>query len=327
MGSVRRSPARRNARDARTWIRLARRGEFARAWKVSDRIRQRTIVFADASIPRHRQQVWDGRPLDGRHVLVRCYHGLGDTIQWARYLPMLCARARSVTVWAQPALIPILRSIEGDVTFVALDDGPGEPDREVDIEITELPYAFRTTLQTIPAAVPYLRVPAAPGGDDCRLPKVGIVWRGGDWDTRRWVPFNLLLPLLEREGVAWYDLQLESCQGEHHPNLTRVDCSTILKTAVWLQRLDLLLAVDSMVAHLAGALGVPTWTLLRRDADWRWMEHRRHSPWYPTMRLFRQPYEGAWPRVIDDVGRALDLEFDPTVTRRAWRTVTATQMW
>jgi hypothetical protein len=318
-----------NARDAAEWIGLARAGDFERAWMLSDRIRARTPRGGHASIPRHHQLIWDGTPPDGRRVLVRCYHGLGDTIQFARYLPRLCAIAREVIVWAQPQLLPLLRTVhdgfeDGDgnscrrprLTLLPLHNGTPDVEFDVDIEIMELAYLFRTTLATIPARVPYISVPsefvaaaaAQMPGEPRSARRIGLVWRAGEWDTRRSIDFNLLEPLLlagDSRRLRWYGLQLDPRPHERHANLHHLAAGTAIDTAACMQAMDLVITIDSMPAHLAAALGRPVWTLLPSSADWRWLDTRRDSPWYPTMRLFRQHAPGDWSHVIADVRQAL----------------------
>jgi hypothetical protein len=292
-----------NARDAREWTRLARLGDLAGAWAVSDRIRRRIDKVCDPTLPRHFQQIWDGTPLAGRHVLIRCYHGLGDTIQFVRYAPLVRASARSVAVWAQPALLPLLRRAAGIDRLLPLHDGSPEIDYDADIEVMELPYAFRTTLSTIPGNVPYLAADPRPlHGDGLR---VGVAWRGGDWDGDRSIPFGDVASLFEGRGVSWYSLQRDSTAGEEHERLARPNTDGVLVTAEVMKGLDLVLSVDTMAAHLAGALAIPVWTLLPYEADWRWMAGRHDSPWYPTMRLFRQKSPGRWRPVIEHVRQAL----------------------
>jgi len=292
-----------DARDASEWMRLARSGDLAAAWTVSDRIRARKGGTRDWSLPRHVQQIWEGAPFDGRRILVRCYHGLGDTIQFIRYIPLVRAKARSVTVWAQPALLPLLGTISGIDELLPLHDGVPDIEYDVDIEIMGLPYAFRTTLATIPDVVPYLSADARPlGGHGLR---VGIAWRAGDWNSSRSIPFSQLRPLLDVDGASFYSLQLDRTADERHDNLRIVDTDGLVIAAETMAAMDVVISVDSMQAHLAGALGVPVWTLLPFDADWRWMEQRADSPWYPTMRLFRQRSPGTWPQVIDNVCGAL----------------------
>jgi hypothetical protein len=286
------------------WIECMRIGNFAGAWSASDAaMRQRHR--STAAVPRHLQAVWDGSPLDGQRVLVRCYHGLGDTIQFARYFPALRARARELIVWAQPTLLPLLGTMPGIDRLLPLHDGAPDADYDVDVEIMELPYVFRSTIETIPAVVPYLH----PGTADISRsqgPAVGLVWRAGDWAPYRSIPFARLAPLLHLP-VTWYVLQAGTGRNECPETFgIPATASDPLSTARLMTALDLVITVDSMPAHLSGALGTTTWTLLPWNADWRWMLTRTDSPWYPTMRLFRQECDGDWSQVIDQVASCLD---------------------
>jgi hypothetical protein len=285
------------------WMEHMRRGEFDRAWRNSDiLLRQHLAAPPDAhDVPRHQQVVWNGASLHGKRVLVRCYHGLGDTIQFIRYVPLLKTIAAHVTVWAQPSLITLLSTACGIDRIISLHDGTPDCDYDVDVEVMELPYVFRTTVETIPARIPYLHVDASALGN-CKM-KVGLVWRGGDWDPRRDVPFDLLTRLAEIQEISFYVLQQETAAWEDHQSFKTIlpPNADALTTARVMRALDLVVSIDSMPAHLAGALGIRTWTLLQKDADWRWMSDRRDSPWYPTMRLFRQQQPGDWETVVAQV--------------------------
>jgi hypothetical protein len=292
-----------DARDAAAWVRLARRGDFDAAWGMSDRILARHAARPRWDRPRHLQSVWQGTPLHG-HVLVRCYHGLGDTLQFIRYAPLVKSVARELTVWAQPSLLPLLATVAGIDQLLPLHDGIPEVQYDIDVEVMELPYVFRSTVASLPATAPYLH--ARPALLPDRYPhRIGIVWRAGDWDANRSIPFPLLRTLLDAADVRWYELQHGLRPDERHWNLSVLGEATLLETARFMRALDLVISIDSMPAHLAGALGVPVWTLLPCDADWRWMEQRSDSPWYPTMRLFRQPGPGDWPAVLTAVRGAL----------------------
>lgn len=310
------------------WVDAMRRGDFDRAWAISDSVLRQRAGVPCWHLPRHEQYIWSGAPLAGKRVLVRCYHGLGDTVQFIRYAPLLKRVAREVLVWAQPMLLPLLESVAGIDELLPLQDGaPGVP-YEADIELMELPHYFRTTPATVPANVPYLRVPepfaarrgrrSAPRAADdgglrgtadanARPRTIGIIWQSGSWDDRRSLPTALLEPLTRVPGIRLHALQ----QGGA---LQQWPCAwgTVSATpdpselARRMCALDLVITVDSFPAHLAGALGVRTWTLLHADPDWRWMLGRDDSPWYPTMRLWRQETPGDWPGVISRVAAALN---------------------
>lgn len=294
----------RRAGDAAEWVRQARAGNFEDAWLASDRILARHNAHPRWDLPRHLQSVWNGTPVHGRDVLVRCYHGLGDTLQFIRYATLLRRIARKVIVWAQPQLLPLLLTVSGIDRLLPLHDGAPEVAYEVDVEVMELPFVFRSTLSTLPASVPYLTVESASFSDRFTR-RVGIVWRAGGWDHRRSIPFALLDVLWTVPGLRWYQLQFGAQPGERHENLVTLGDLPVMHTASCMRSLDLVVSIDSLSAHLAGALAAPVWTLLPYDADWRWLERRRDSPWYPTMRLFRQPAAGDWTSVIREVRHAL----------------------
>jgi hypothetical protein len=289
------------------WMEHMRRGEFDQAWRNSDILLRRHLAaqIAATEVPRHQQIIWNGASLQGKRVLVRCYHGLGDTIQFIRYIPLLKTIAAQVAVWAQPSLIPLLSTAWEIDRMIPLHDGTPDCDYDVDVEVMELPYVFRTTVETIPSRIPYLHVDAFALGD--LKMKVGLVWRGGDWDPRRNVPFELLTQLAELQEISFYVLQQETTAWEHHPSFKTIlpHGADALMTARIMRALDLVISIDSMPAHLAGALGVRTWTLLQKNADWRWMCGRDDSPWYPTMRLFRQQQAGDWQPLAAQVKREL----------------------
>ena len=292
---------------ADAWMQYMRRGEFEKAWERSDEVLQSRAGKPCWHLPRHLQYVWDGTPLQGKRVLIRCYHGLGDTIQFIRYVPLVRAIAAEVTVWAQPPLLPLLEKVPGIDKLLPLHDGAPEAEYEVDVEIMELPHIFRTTLQTIPGPVPYLQADPIPLAIGKEAFAVGLVWRAGDWDEQRSIPFSCLASLAEIEGIQLYILQQNAAAagweegfGINPGEYSLADYARVIKG------LDLLITVDSMPAHMAGALGVPVWTLLHAGADWRWMENRRDSPWYPTMQLFRQTHPGDWASVINNVKAELE---------------------
>jgi hypothetical protein len=282
-----------------SWMDAVRRGDFEGAWKISDAL---LVTKQDQTdLPRWFQSVWDGRSVVRKRVLVRCYHGLGDTIQFIRYARLLKAIAAEVIVWAQPSLIPLLRSVRGIDRLLPLHDGDPEVEYDVDIELNELPYLFRTTLATIPAEAPYIFVEPSSLARNDRL-RVGLIWQSGDWDNRRSIPFSLLKPLAQLDGIEWHILQRGAVRAGWDGSLGLVSGGdNPLDDARMMRALDLVISVDTMTTHLAGALGVNTWTLLPFESDWRWFLDRSDSPWYPTMRLFRQREEGNWDQVINEV--------------------------
>ncbi|MEO6546844.1 MAG: hypothetical protein ABIN94_02555 [Ferruginibacter sp.] len=288
------------------WMRSMRQGDFPVAWQHCDKVLESRAGKPCWHLPRHFQYIWNGTPLEGKRVLVRCYHGLGDTIQFARYLPVLKEITTEVIVWVQPKLIPLLQSMCGISELLALHDGTPQVDFEVDVEIMELPYIFRSTINTIPAQVPYLHITRHPIFSNKKKHTVGLVWKSGDWDENRSIPFSLFLPLAEIKEIDFYMLQHEAEHaGWQHQFGIYPGELPIVELAEYIAGLDLLISIDSMPVHLAGALGVPVWTMLQAEADWRWMENTDRSPWYPTMRLFRQHHQGDWVPVINAIYQEL----------------------
>ena len=284
-----------------------RAGAFEAAWAVGDAVlRARDPATRDdPALPYHLRWVWDGRPPDGRQVLVRCYHGLGDTLQFCRYLPALRRRAAHVMLEAQPELLPVLRGLPGADRLIPFrPDAPARPS-ECDIEVMELAHA----LHLPPDGAAYLR--AEPMSRPAEGLLVGLCWQAGGWDPGRSVPLRALAPLGQAPGVQLVSLQ----RGPGMAELADPDTPAVLDigdrsadvatVARWLATLDLVVTVDTMVAHLAGALGRPTWLLLKAEADWRWMTGRR-SQWYDSVRLYRQARPGQWAEPLARVRADLD---------------------
>jgi hypothetical protein len=287
------------------WMQAMRAGDFESAWGICDRVLHRRQESRDDNSrqARHLQHLWDGRPLDGQRVLVHCYHGLGDTIQFVRLLPQLRARAREVILWAQPQLLDLLRGIQGIDRLEPLHDDAPRIARDADIELMELPHILRLSAKSIPARVPYLRVQRRTQQSDLGRKRVGIAWRAGGWDSSRSIPSKLLAPLGGLHGIRWASLQF-AARGCPLP-AGNLACADFHEQARRMLDLDLVISVDTAVAHLAGALGLPTWLLLPTPCDWRWMVESDDTPWYPTMRLFRQHAPGDWPGVVMRVRGAL----------------------
>ena len=286
---------------AAAWQAAMRREDHAAAWEISDAVlRARDPVTRDEpGVPYHQRWVWDGRPLAGRRVLVRCYHGLGDTLQFARYLAPLSRIVAHLTLEVQPELLELFGGIEGPDQVVPFD--PARPMRAAcDIEIMELAHALRLAPDASPP--PYLRLPevASPDG-------IGICWEAGGWDASRSIPADLLAPLLRGRRVV--SLQPGACPDAFATINPAGAPAAIADTAALINGLDVVISVDSMVAHLAGALNRPTLLLLKHDADWRWMQDRDDCPVYPATRLYRQAAPGDWSVPLARVGADLQARF------------------
>jgi hypothetical protein len=295
------TPRRREA----AWIEAMRRGAFQRAWTLNHRDLQARIARGEPKHvgARHLQHIWRGEPLNDARVLVRCYHGLGDTLQFIRFAAPLRRIAREVILWVQPELIELTADARGVDRALPLHDGTPEVDYDADIEIMELAFALRVSHTQIEASVPYLWPPqgAAPRLEPGRF-HVGLVWRAGDWDPRRSVALRRF------SALALPNVRLHLLQpAENDEAAGWSDClwrPRIRDAAGTIARLDAVITVDTMMAHLAGAMGLPVWTLLCRDCDWRWGVGET-TPWYRSMRLFRQTRAGDWQSVIERVAESL----------------------
>jgi hypothetical protein len=269
--------------------------------------------------PRLSGPQWSGHdPLAGKSLFIHCEQGLGDTINFCRYASIAADRGAEVTLSVQAPLLPLLDGFDPRVMLISDAEIPAAFDRQ--ISLLSLPLAFGTTLQTIPPMPDRLRPSAEKSAawsnrlGPTTKPRVGLVWSGSALhknDRNRSIPLEMLEPLIEAE-VQWIGLQTEirerdraasaSCPGlgAHGPEL-----KDFSDTAALIDNLDLVVSVDTSVAHLACAMGKPTWILLPFAPDWRWLEGREDSPWHPTARLFRQPMPGDWASVIARVGEEL----------------------
>lgn len=267
------------------------------------------------------QPQWQGdTPLHGKTLLVYAEQGLGDTLQMARYVPQLTAQGAQVILQVQDALVSLLTGLDG--TTVIGKQQP-LPAYDLHIPLMSLPAALGTQLSSIPADVPYVQADAARSAQwQARLgprsaPRVGLAWAGNpkhDNDSQRSIPLRTMRQLLQpglefialqRDLSAADRLQLASEPALHSHAAAQTD---LAETAALIAQLDLVICVDTSIAHLAGALGKPTWLLLPYAPDWRWMLEREDSPWYPTMRLFRQQRAGDWDTVLDRVHAALGTQ-------------------
>jgi tetratricopeptide (TPR) repeat protein len=293
--------------------------EFEWRWQ-SEHMRNQ---LRPAALPR-----WDGTR-KARTILLHAEQGLGDTLQFCRYAPLVSARGHEVVLEVQPELVGLIdHNLASDSLRVvprALDypGVSGLPRFDALSHLMSLPGIFKTTLESIPNA-PYLRAPvdkaevwrrrleALPGGL-----RVGLAWAGNPWNNSRAVdawrsmPLATIAPLLAMPGIVFVSLQ----KGEAARQLREVgapschdmtaELTDFSETAALIANLDLVICVDTAVAHLAGAMGKPVWMLSRFNGCWRWFTERADSPWYPTMRIFRQQEDRSWPRIVDEVQHAL----------------------
>jgi tetratricopeptide (TPR) repeat protein len=267
---------------------------------------------ADALVP-------DLTGVAGRRVLLTAEQGHGDMIQFARYAPLLAAHGARVTVQTYAELKVLMRTLDGVERVVA--PGEREPPTDIVTPLLSLPLVFGTRADTVPAQVPYLRAPAERLaawqrrlGPRSRL-RVGLAWWGSQHIPKRSLPVEALLPLLSWPGIELHALQREIPSAQRDRLASRrllidhgAELHDYADTAALITLLDLVVSIDTSVAHLAGALGKPVWIMLQHSADWRWLLDRDDSPWYPTARLFRQRRAGDWESVVADVVRALAVE-------------------
>ena len=294
-------------------------GDFAAGWQKYES----RWLHPELDLPERRfsQPLWlGGTSVHGKTILLHWEQGLGDTLQFVRYAPLLAARGATVVLEAQTSLVALLRGMGG----LSLVYGPGEEPPRFDCHcpLMSLPLAFGTTSETIPAAVPYLRAPAEALArwrstlPSTGAPRIGLVWAGRPAhrnDRNRSIPLARLLPPLDLAKVRAFALQPELRDGDAEmldrfaiPNLGP-RLGDFADTAAAVSLLDLVITVDTSVAHLAGALGKPVWILLPFSAEWRWLRWRSDSPWYPTARLFRQPAPGDWSGAIGLLNEALQI--------------------
>ncbi len=274
-----------------------RAGRHQAAWDISDHVLAgRDPATRDqAGAPYHQRWVWDGGPVEGRHVLVRCYHGLGDTLQYARFLPALRARAASVIVEAQPELLPLVASL---APVAAFDPAHPRASPGQDLEIMELSHALRLGPADVPAR--YLPLPPTDAPRDA----IALCWRSGGWDPRRSIPLGLLRAALPDGRLISLQRGPAADEAGHGFLNPRDDSPDIARTVALIATARIVITVDSMVAHLAGALGRPVAILLRHEADWRWGDADR-TAWYPSARLFRQRRPGDWSGPLAELAALL----------------------
>jgi len=264
---------------------------------------------------------WDGTPLEGKALLVWAEQGLGDGLMMMRYLPLLKAErhARRLIVACPTGLTRIIQALPGVDRVVSTGDALPVEEADCHCPMMSLPFAFGTVLETVPGTVPYIVVPdelerkwagKIPGSTKL---KVALAWSGGNafkHDRQRSMDLRALEPVLAIEGAEFFSLQ----KGPAAQELASFDGKIVdwmphttdfLEDAALVKQMDLVISVDTSVAHLAGALGKPLWLMSKQPGHWTWMHARTDSPWYPTMRIFRQLERGDWSKVIADVAKEL----------------------
>ncbi len=301
---------------------LLMRGDYIEGWKLFESRRNTAIDKSFKPLP---QPEWSGHEsLLGKTILVQSEQGLGDTLQFCRYVKLLAQKSAHVVLEVRAPLVELLRNLEGLHQIVK--KGDPLPDFDFHISTMSLPHAFGTDLTSIPADIPYIRAnpEKAAGWRDRLGPKtklrVGLVWNGGlrndpalrIANARRNVPLDLIVTL-NLPNIEFYSLQKgEPAESEFReraaalwptPNLHNFvsDLNDFSDTAALIENLDLVITVDTSTAHLAGAMGKPVWILNRFDTCWRWMRERTDSPWYPTVKLYRQKTHGDWAPVLAQV--------------------------
>lgn len=303
-------------------------GDFENGWRSYER-RWETGAFAE-----HRRKfsspLWTGQPLNGRTILLHAEQGFGDTIQFVRYVPLVRALGAKVVLEVQPELARLMAHVAGVDRVMARGDKLAAFDFHC--PLMSLPLAFKTTAATVPASIPYIDLDAADvakwaGRLPAGKPRVGFCWAGKAShrnDINRSIPLARFARMLDMSDVNFVNLRIGLSEDERDllGGLGNVfDCSAELTdfvdTAGLIKQLDLVVSVDTSVAHLAGALGAPTIVLLPFAADFRWLRAGDASAWYPGMRLFRQPRPKDWDSVIDAVREHLAQRFDKARTKRA----------
>jgi tetratricopeptide (TPR) repeat protein len=300
-------------------------GNFEEGWAEYEWRRQ----VKDEHVKAVPGPLWDGSLLEGRTILLYHEQGVGDILQFIRYAALVKQRGGRVLFACPPELERVLRGCQGIDELLLLYPGSVFPAYDVQAPLLSLPFLFQTTLATVPAPIPYLVADPAcverwrPALAAIRGFKIGMVWQGNPRlrkDRQRSVRLAQLAPLARLPGVQLIGLQY----GPVHEQLAGVSAwnaldlgsrlETWVDTAAVLSQLDLVVTVDTAVAHLAGALGVPVWVALPFVPDWRWLLGREDSPWYPTMRLFRQVERGSWEGVFERMSTAAAPLISPSAT-------------
>ena len=291
-------------------------GRYREGWREYE-WRWRIPAFNEPA-RRFSAPMWNGESIESGTLLLHAEQGLGDTLQFVRYAPLAAARCASVVLECQPELVSLLQGTAGVQRVLAR--GESLPEFAAHAPLMSLPADFGTTLQDIPWNGPYVRahadkVAAWRGVLDASGFKVGLVWAGRpqQWDDRkRSLSLDLLAPLSRAAGVVFHSLQVgeAAAQAANPPAGMRLvnlapRIVDFADTAAIVANLDLVVTIDTSVAHLAGAMGIPVWVLVAYAPDWRYHLGRSDNPWYPSMRLFRQARDGDWPSAIEQLAEAL----------------------
>jgi len=291
------------------WVRLLL-GDYERGWRLFQHRFHLDLVTGAKRLPTPR---WlGGDSLSGKRLLLYCEQGLGDAIQYLRYLPLLLKPDRQVILQAPSPLLRLVRAQDWALTVA--DAAEAAPAHDLHCPLGSLPFVFKGT---IPFAGGYLRAPQPTRSGAKAALRVGLAWEGNAWfnlDAFRSLDPAWFDPLLELRGIEWVSLQREPTSRDkrwfaRHPELIHAgeQLNDFEDTAELVSGLDLVISVDTAPAHLSGALGRPTWVLLPEVGDWRWLLGRSDSPWYASVHLFRQEKLGDWKPVIAAVRRRLEL--------------------
>lgn len=291
-------------------------GDFPRGWKKYE-WRKKRPGYDDRKFA---QPQWRDEAIAGKTILVHAEQGFGDTLQFARYVPLLAGMGAKVVLEVQPPLKSLMASLPGMSSLVAR----GEPLPVFDLHcpIMSLPLALNTTIETIPAVVPYLKAPEYRAHEwQTRLPqngklRIAFAWSGSathEHDAVRSIPIECWRPLFNRQDIQWISIQRDLRAGDEafltaHPGILHVgaELKDFAETAAVISNCDLVISVDTSVAHLAGALDHRAWILLQHSPDFRWLLNRADSPWYPRAQLFRQPVFGDWKSVLKAVNKEME---------------------
>lgn len=284
---------------------LLRRGAFTEGWLEAEwRWRWKHFPSPRRTFP---QPQWRGEPLEGLTLFLHAEQGFGDTLQMLRYVPLAAGRGARILLEVHPELRVLAAEVSG--IHCLISRGDTLPDFDLHCPLMSLPLAFRTTQETVPSTVPYLTCSTPPPDwiESSENLRVGLVWKGNPKnvvDRRRSLSLDLLAPVLSIPCVDFYSLQLGECVTNPFKG-SLPSSANFGETAAAIAELDLVISVDTAVAHLAGALGRPVWILLPLLADWRWLSERSDSPWYPSARLFRQENSDDWGGVLEQVAFAI----------------------